>query len=1014
MKLFDKDEKCCKTNKPKSGVCLTAKESGKFHPISFNTTTADILNCHTVGISNLNKRLNKKIKKECGASIEKFCALKTRVEDLEDEVDSLFDTIVTCVCYRSAGDATGTYPRSAFKHVVLDPLTGDPKMGHPKAEMTMSGSTVYFTEDMVGEPIPLAQIEGVTSCGAGDCGTGTVEFNLLVRNLQACSSDHVEILPDPILDINTSISLGPNPGSEGFISATRPDGTILGGDCRGINAVDWQIVRDDSNRVAAGNISVISGGRNNAIGGSATGAAIVGGLGNGNYGNYGFMGGGYGNLNNSTGMNGVLVGGRFNYNNALGGTVVGGANNTNVGEYGFIGGGTGNYNSGNPSVICGGRNNTNSAANSVIVGGISNNSSGKRNFIGGGFYNKIDATGSVVVGGEYNTIYDKMSGIVGGQFNQILSSYSTDLVALNGENFIGGGSNNIINENCHSGVITGGRNNINSQYFAFIGGGVGNTIGKTGSSSLIVGGLNNMILSQTSRAVVVGGTNNRLQGNDSIIVGGDTNSITGNFNSLLGGSNNLIEGNLHSLVGGTGNKMDGTGCFIGGGVDNTIVSSISNADVFSKNVIGGGEQNYIYGSLSAIVGGYQNSINSGNTGEMGTQCFIGGGYNNKIYTNYASIVSGRNNKLGTGSSLSSIINGSSNVVNNSTVSTIINGLTNTIKDASYSVISGGTNNNVLTGKNSFIGAGDGNISSGTGSFIGSGKSNNDTGVYNGIVSGENNYIYGKYCFVGGGKNNSIITNYSTGYNNSILGGLNNNIDATYSSICGGANNTITQSYCGTLGGRGLEISGPGSSSFARAVVGQFNLETTGPSGSDLVNQRIFTVGNGTGTGASRSNAFSVDLNGQAFAPGGFFTSGADFAEYLESLDGNEIPVGSTVALEDGKIRLAKEGDDVIGAISVRPTVVGNDFQDHWHGKYEIDQWGQLVYEDISYLNFSYKKPKISKDYDPNKAYEPRSKRIEWHKVALVGQVRIRKDSVKGERWMKMKDINEEVELWLIR
>lgn len=164
---------------------------------------------------------------------------------------------------------------------------------------------------------------------------------------------------------------------------------------------------------------------------------------------------------------------------------------------------------------------------------------------------------------------------------------------------------------------------------------------------------------------------------------------------------------------------------------------------------------------------------------------------------------------------------------------------------------------------------------------------------------------------------------------------------------------------------------------------------------------IFVVGNGTSSSV-RSNAFTVDTSGNVVAAGTVSPTGADYAEYFEFEDentNNEDRIGLLVELVNGKIRLAN-GTDILGAISGSKGVIGDAEEMNWHGKYERDEFGRCVYEEIRRVQnegteFEFvevaKVKKISKDYDPNKTYIPRSKRPEWAPVGLLGKVLVRHD-----------------------
>lgn len=72
---------------------------------------------------------------------------------------------------------------------------------------------------------------------------------------------------------------------------------------------------------------------------------------------------------------------------------------------------------------------------------------------------------------------------------------------------------------------------------------------------------------------------------------------------------------------------------------------------------------------------------------------------------------------------------------------------------------------------------------------------------------------------------------------------------------------------------------------------------------------------------------------------------ADYAEYFESISGEAIAEGTTVILENGKIRPAKEGEAPIGVISSSPMVVGN-LPNEWPGKFVMDDLGRKVLDEV--------------------------------------------------------------------
>jgi len=169
---------------------------------------------------------------------------------------------------------------------------------------------------------------------------------------------------------------------------------------------------------------------------------------------------------------------------------------------------------------------------------------------------------------------------------------------------------------------------------------------------------------------------------------------------------------------------------------------------------------------------------------------------------------------------------------------------------------------------------------------------------------------------------------------------------------------------------------------------------------------VFVVGIGDSDDA-RSNGFRVDSTGKTYAKGEHSTTGADYAEYFEWSDGNSEKQdrrGRFVALDGGKIKLADSVDDfILGIVSGRPAVVGNDYAEEWNGKFladiygtpilstyevpaEYDEEGNLTREAYTYEWFT-----INPDYDPDTHYEPREQRAEWSAVGLMGQLVVTDD-----------------------
>lgn len=174
----------------------------------------------------------------------------------------------------------------------------------------------------------------------------------------------------------------------------------------------------------------------------------------------------------------------------------------------------------------------------------------------------------------------------------------------------------------------------------------------------------------------------------------------------------------------------------------------------------------------------------------------------------------------------------------------------------------------------------------------------------------------------------------------------------------------------------------------------------------------FIIGNGTVS--TESNAFRVTYAGAAYGLSSFNSSGADYAEYFEWLDGNpdnEDRRGYFVTMDGEKIKIAAPGDYILGIISALPAVIGNGDED-WQGKFLHDEFGDFIPEEITYteektiqqLNaegvLEDRKVTVTKhamsymvnpDYNPDETYVSRADRPEWDAVGMMGVLAVRDD-----------------------
>ena len=208
--------------------------------------------------------------------------------------------------------------------------------------------------------------------------------------------------------------------------------------------------------------------------------------------------------------------------------------------------------------------------------------------------------------------------------------------------------------------------------------------------------------------------------------------------------------------------------------------------------------------------------------------------------------------------------------------------------------------------------------------------------------------------------------------------------------------------------------------------------------------------------ANNDVEFNVRGDGEVSADGSFSGGGADYAEYFEWKDGNssnEDRVGYSVILDGNQIVKATSSDDtskIIGVISGSPAVIGDNDIERWKYKYEKDDYGRYIMEEytatewkdsegklIQYMTdeipsdvtvpsdakvtsteadgvTKLKRKKLNPDWDKSNTYIPREDRKEWDTVGLMGKLRLRKGQPTGDRWIKMRDISDTVEEWLVR
>ena len=150
-------------------------------------------------------------------------------------------------------------------------------------------------------------------------------------------------------------------------------------------------------------------------------------------------------------------------------------------------------------------------------------------------------------------------------------------------------------------------------------------------------------------------------------------------------------------------------------------------------------------------------------------------------------------------------------------------------------------------------------------------------------------------------------------------------------------------------------------------------------------------------------------NGNVYLEAGVFASGAaDYAEMFEWADGNSklnpqnaadrrglfvhLDPTSSTGLQDslkiavGFLNSAKTGvHPPIGVVSGRPIILGDAGELQWTQAHEVDDFGATKYQTVK----GKKVPKSNPNHNPNKTYQPRSQRVEWCAVGMLGKLFVR-------------------------
>lgn len=250
--------------------------------------------------------------------------------------------------------------------------------------------------------------------------------------------------------------------------------------------------------------------------------------------------------------------------------------------------------------------------------------------------------------------------------------------------------------------------------------------------------------------------------------------------------------------------------------------------------------------------------------------------------------------------------------------------------------------------------------------------------------------------------------------------------------------TTASEYAATAMGEGTTASGRAATAMGASTTASAYAAVALGENAKATHERSFVWSDGSPSTSMNSQEFRIRaaagfwVEGTAHATGGWAAAGTDYAEYFESTQRQKIQVGMTVALANGKIRVAQAGDIPIGVISANPVVLGGAYAE-WPNKYVRDEFGQVLmesYQDEVLLREVHEQGKpvvrgtvkfvtkqrarINPAYDPTKKYIPRAERPEWNCVGLLGQLPVRKGQVVAPNWIKIRELSPNVDLWLVK
>lgn len=288
---------------------------------------------------------------------------------------------------------------------------------------------------------------------------------------------------------------------------------------------------------------------------------------------------------------------------------------------------------------------------------------------------------------------------------------------------------------------------------------------------------------------------------------------------------------------------------------------------------------------------------------------------------------------------------------------------------------------------------------GTGAFSLNRKSDTIIADFS-VAIGYNTTADGLMSFAEGSSTKATdVGSHAEGYSSEASGAYSH---AEGNKTIAGGDHSHAEGYVTTASGAGSHAEGDHTTALNyQHAQGHYNdtVAATAGTSKGVSSGTAFVIGNGTKSAGS--NAFRVDYNGTPYAKSALTTTGCDYAEFFEWLDGNpdaEDRRGYFVTLDEEKIKKAEPGDYILGIVSGQPSIIGNG-DESWMGRYVMDDFGAFVYESFEYeeevidhktgevaciVKKTGTKYKENPNYDPSKSYIQRADRPEWSAVGMLG------------------------------